>query len=119
MNDARRHAMLLIVLFASATATAGPTGAELAATCTRALAADYAGIDAGICEWYVVPCPVCDGQPRNVIACPPPDADSRTLALVVVAALKVHPGAASEQASAIVPEILSAAYPCPGPPPGE
>ncbi len=113
MNRWRWCCMLFVtLLMAGAEACAAATGAELVRTCKRALVAGYTGFEAGICDWYVVPCPVCGAEPAPPTACPPADIEHATLARVVVDALTVRTDAANLPAPVLVTQILQAAYPC-------
>lgn len=101
-----------VLLMLCLPAHAAPTGSALATTCERALASGFRDRDAGFCEWYVVPCPVCGAEPQPPPICPPPDTSSVEFARVVTAALRRHPEAATRAAPDLVREILLEAYPC-------
>ena len=111
MQHAKLTALLLPLL--AATARAEITALELAETCSRALAQNYAGLDAQACNWYVAPCPVCGpGATSGAEWCAPPGEPGSTIAARAAAALRARPDAAHEPARAAVKDILSRAYPC-------
>lgn len=107
-----RYTTLALTLFAG-TAHAEITALELAATCTRALAQHYVGLDAEACNWYVAPCPVCGpGATSTADWCAPPGEAITVIASRAAAALRARPDAAHETARAAVKDILRRAYPC-------
>jgi hypothetical protein len=107
--------LLAIALAQPAAGAVEPSGAELAATCARALARDYRGIDAAACDWYVQPCGVCGSGAAAVTWCIPPDTTGSAIAARVVGALAGRKDAATRPAGELVSEILRAEYPCRAP----
>jgi len=104
------------VLFAVSTLVAGvahaaPTAGELAATCEEALAGDYHGAAAVMCDWYVAPCGECGPQgPLPHEWCVPPDMSAPQVAALVLAELRA--GDQARAAPDAVKEILRRRLPC-------
>lgn len=110
-----QHAKLTVLLLPllAVNAQAEITALELAETCSRALAQNYAGLDAEACNWYVAPCPVCGpGATPEADWCAPTGEPVIVIASRAAAALRARPDAAHESARGAVKDILSRAYPC-------
>ena len=111
------HVLCAIVL-ACAFASAGAqekraSGAELAATCTTALAHGYSGVEAEACNWYVAPCPVCGKKPSDGAEwCAPRAATNTDIATAYVDGMRANPALGERSARVAVKEILGKAYPC-------
>ncbi len=92
-------------------ALAAPTAGELRDTCARALAEDYVGEAAAMCEWYVAPCGVCgkDGSPPREWCVPAGTTAAAVAAQVVEDLQRVDPAQAAPE---LVEEILRHRYPC-------
>lgn len=90
---------------------AEPTVGELIATCEQALAQDYAGLEATMCDWYVAPCGVCgrEGPPAKEW-CVPQDMTPATVAGLVVKELRGIEAARPGKSAA--KEILRRRFPC-------
>jgi hypothetical protein len=96
---------------AGGAAQAAPTARELAATCEQALAGDYRGAAAVMCDWYVAPCGICgpQGPPPNEW-CVPSDMSAAQVAALVLAELRA--GDQARPAPDAVKEILRRRLPC-------
>jgi len=109
-------ALLLGGLALSGSAAAGPTVAELLATCDRGAERGDRGLDAAACEWFAAPCACKGGVPDG--GAPPwclPDAEPvDAVVRRVVAALRAAPRDAPVEAE--VERVLRRLYPCSAPP---
>jgi len=106
---------LLGVLFACApsNARAEPSAEQVLQVCSRAIAKDFKGVDAAMCDWYVTPCPCNFKQEASAGEwCLPPKVDSLTVATQVVEILAHQPERLSLPASTPVIQALRTLYPC-------
>ena len=88
------------------------TGHALVATCTKALANAYTGIEAAQCDWYVNPCGVCGREAPIKAWCVPDGASSADLARIILAAFKAAPVALARPVKSFVEATLTARFPC-------
>lgn len=113
MSPARTFSgALLWCALAMVDVQAAPSGAQLAATCARALAVGYRGVNAGMCDWYVAPCTVCGAPAAPPRWCVDPGIEPATLARQVVAGLAERSDSETRPAEELVAEILGAIHPC-------
>ncbi|MGD9604047.1 MAG: hypothetical protein AB7O21_19910 [Gammaproteobacteria bacterium] len=108
-----RHPVALLLALWAGTAAGGEETrvAQVIATCERALAAGYAGLDAAACDWFVRPCGVC-GVDASPAWCVPAEISAEALAATLVAELRrVADPAVSARPR--IEAILRARYPCP------
>lgn len=102
-----------LVLLPATTLTASPaTGRDLVATCERALAGDFKGMEAAMCEWYVRPCEICGVDKPPPTHCVPEDMPVRDLAARVIADLRSSALLLGSPAKDAVEKVLAARYPC-------
>ena len=88
------------------------TGQALVATCTKALANAYTGVEAAECDWYVNPCGVCGREAPAKAWCVPDGLSSTDLARVILAAIKATPVALTRPVKPFVDATLTARFPC-------
>jgi hypothetical protein len=103
--------LLAVSTLVAGVAHAAPTAGELAATCEEALAGDYRGEAAVMCDWYVAPCGMCGPQgPPPTEWCVPPGMTGAEVAKLVLAELRA--GDRARPAHEAVKEILRRRLPC-------
>ncbi|MCP5146297.1 MAG: hypothetical protein H6978_15920 [Gammaproteobacteria bacterium] len=112
--------MSLLVAGGRMASAQSPSISQVVSVCESALAADFTGLDAAMCEWYAVPCDckidLADSDaPR---ACIPPGQEVATTASQVVAQLRRmdRPEAAIDS---VIPRLLAQMYPCDGAEPSQ
>lgn len=107
-----RRYLLLLLLGVSASAHAEATVAQVLATCNRALAQEFKGIEAAMCEWYVRPCGVCGlERPTTSPWCVPSEVTTAELAALVSTELRAEhtPQLPAKEA---INALLTQRYPC-------
>ena len=105
---------LLCMACVSLHAHAVVTGQALLNTCAHALADDYTGVDAAMCDWYVNPCGICGVDAPQKDWCVPDTIPSAELAQIVVAELKEQSAQLPRPAKPFVRQLLMTRFPCRG-----
>ena len=100
------------LLLVTSVVQADVTGHALVATCAKALANAYTGVEAAQCDWYVNPCGVCGREAPAKAWCVPDGLSSADLARVILAAFKGAPMALKHPVKPFVEAILTARFPC-------
>jgi hypothetical protein len=104
--------VLLGLAGAPALADDGPSVATLMTTCRAALAADWQGVDAAACAWYLEPCTVCEIDTPPPTWCVPAEVGPAALATQVLDVLAGRPQDGATSAAPVIREILTTTFPC-------
>ena len=95
-----------------AAADDGSSVATLVSTCRAALAADWQGVEAAACAWYLDPCAVCGIDTPPVTWCVPAGITPATRATRVLDVLARQPQDGAASAAPVIRQILTTAFPC-------
>ena len=84
------------------------------AVCRAALGADWQGVEAAACAWYLEPCAVCGIDTPPATWCVPADVTPAARATQVLDVLARRPHDAAASAAPLIREILTTSFPCAG-----
>lgn len=106
--------MLLAIAAVTAPAEDGPRVGEIVAVCRAALAADWQGVEAAACAWYLEPCAVCGIDTPPATWCVPADVTAAARATRVLDELARRAQDAAASSAPLIREILTTSFPCAG-----